>query len=230
MGEEVDAQEFTRADRTRHREKVRRCLDVFARMLREARFDTDDPMTGLEVELNLVDDHGDPALKNAEALAAIADFQEPLTRRAADRLHRRVGLDIKACRHRFRKRVHRRAPDITRCVAPRQSREIAVGQRCKRTGPGLNHSVGLRRLQRCTETSVPDGEILRSMIKSHGIGSPCRHPSADASAFLENPDIGTVGHGSGHSQAGDPCTDNAQSYSSCHVCRSPAVAEAINAP
>jgi gamma-glutamyl:cysteine ligase YbdK (ATP-grasp superfamily) len=73
MGEEVEAQEFTRADRTRHREKVRRCLDVFARMLREARFDTDDPMTGLEVELNLVDDHGDPALKNTEALAAIAD-------------------------------------------------------------------------------------------------------------------------------------------------------------
>ncbi len=73
MGEEVDAQEFTRADRTRHREKVRRCLDVFARMLREARFDTDDPMTGLEVELNLVDDDGDPALKNAEALETIAD-------------------------------------------------------------------------------------------------------------------------------------------------------------
>jgi len=73
MGEEVDAQEFSRADRTRHREKVRRCLDVFARMLREARFDTDDPMTGLEVELNLVDDNGDPALKNAETLERIAD-------------------------------------------------------------------------------------------------------------------------------------------------------------
>src|ERR671913_331983 len=73
MGEEVEAQEFSRADRTRYREKVRRCLDVFARMLREARFDTDDPMTGLEVELNLVDEVGDPALKNAEALEAIAD-------------------------------------------------------------------------------------------------------------------------------------------------------------
>ena len=80
MGEEVDQQEFSRADRTRHREKVRRCLDVFARMLREAAFDTDDPMTGLEVELNLVDEHGDPALKNAEALSAIADpdFQTEL--------------------------------------------------------------------------------------------------------------------------------------------------------
>ena len=80
MGEEVAAQEFTRADRTRHREKVRRNLDVFARMLREARFDTDDPMTGLEVELNLVDERGDPALKNAEVLEAIADpdFQTEL--------------------------------------------------------------------------------------------------------------------------------------------------------
>ena len=80
MGEEVDLQEFSRADRTRHREKVRRCLDVFARMLREARFDTDDPMTGLEVELNLIDEAGDPALKNAEALAAIAnpEFQTEL--------------------------------------------------------------------------------------------------------------------------------------------------------
>jgi hypothetical protein len=80
MGEEVEAQEFTRADRTRHREKVRRCLDVFARMLREARFDTDDPMTGLEVELNLIDERGDPAFKNAQALEAIAnpDFQTEL--------------------------------------------------------------------------------------------------------------------------------------------------------
>ena len=80
MGEEVDAQEFSRADRTRYREKVRRCLDVFARMLREARFDTDDPMTGLEVELNLVDEQGNPALKSSEALAAIADpaFQTEL--------------------------------------------------------------------------------------------------------------------------------------------------------
>src|SRR5690349_13099850 len=80
MGEEVDAQEFTGADRTRHREKVRRCLDVFERMLREAAFDTDDPMTGLEVELNLVDEVGDPALRNSEALEVISDpdFQTEL--------------------------------------------------------------------------------------------------------------------------------------------------------
>ena len=80
MGEDVEEQQFTGADRTEYRAKVRRCLDVFERMLRESAFDTDDPMTGLEVELNLVDDAGDPALRNAEALAAIADpdFQTEL--------------------------------------------------------------------------------------------------------------------------------------------------------
>jgi gamma-glutamyl:cysteine ligase YbdK (ATP-grasp superfamily) len=80
MGTEVDLQEFTRSDRTRHREKVRRCLDVFARMLRESRFDVEDPMTGMEIEFNLVDDEGRPALKGTEALEAIADphFQTEL--------------------------------------------------------------------------------------------------------------------------------------------------------
>ena len=80
MGTEVDLQEFSRSDRTRHREKVRRCLDVFARMLRESRFDVEDPMTGMEIEFNLVDDDGHPALKSAEALEAIANplFQTEL--------------------------------------------------------------------------------------------------------------------------------------------------------
>jgi hypothetical protein len=73
MGQDVERREFTREDRTRYREKVRQCLDVFARMLREARFDAERPMTGLEVELNLVDEAFDPAMKNAEALEAIAD-------------------------------------------------------------------------------------------------------------------------------------------------------------
>ena len=39
MGEKVAAAIFTREDRQRYREKVKRCLDVFARMLAEARFD-----------------------------------------------------------------------------------------------------------------------------------------------------------------------------------------------
>lgn len=73
MGEDVAQRVFTREDRQRYRDKVRRCLDVFERMLRESRFDFERPMTGLEVELSLVDAHGDPALRNAEVLERIDD-------------------------------------------------------------------------------------------------------------------------------------------------------------
>ncbi|WP_031160910.1 glutamate--cysteine ligase [Streptosporangium roseum] len=73
MGRDVPAMVFSREDRRRYRDKVRRCLDVFAQMLREARFEFDRPKAGLEIELNLVDDRGDPAMKNAEVLAAIAE-------------------------------------------------------------------------------------------------------------------------------------------------------------
>ena len=72
MGQEVPATAFTPEDRRRYRQKVRRCLDVFARMLRESRFDFDRPLTGLEIELNLVDDDGEPTMKNTEVLKAIA--------------------------------------------------------------------------------------------------------------------------------------------------------------
>jgi gamma-glutamyl:cysteine ligase YbdK (ATP-grasp superfamily) len=80
MGEDVDTREFTRADRQRHREKVRSCLDVFARMLGTSRFEFERPLTGLEIELNLVDGNGDPAMRNAEVLKEIADpaFQTEL--------------------------------------------------------------------------------------------------------------------------------------------------------
>lgn len=80
MGRDVEAQEFSRADRSVHREKVRRCLDVLALMLRQAEFDAADPLTGLEIEFNLVDEDGEPALKNIAALEAIANplFQTEL--------------------------------------------------------------------------------------------------------------------------------------------------------
>src|SRR5215213_766128 len=80
MGEEVDQQSFTREHRTRYRQKVRSCLDVLERMLAEARFDFEKPATGLEIELNLVDDDGEPALRNLEVLEALEDpdFQTEL--------------------------------------------------------------------------------------------------------------------------------------------------------
>ncbi len=80
MGKDVESTEFTRADRQRFRQKIRRCLDVFAQMLSESRFESERPMAGLEIELNLVDDAGDPSMRNAEVLAAISDpaFQTEL--------------------------------------------------------------------------------------------------------------------------------------------------------
>ncbi|HEY2041549.1 MAG TPA: glutamate--cysteine ligase [Jatrophihabitans sp.] len=80
MGTDVDKTEFTRKDRQQYRAKVRRCLDVFARMLAESKFDFDRPMTGLEIEFNLVDPDYNPAMKNAEVLSKIAndDFQTEL--------------------------------------------------------------------------------------------------------------------------------------------------------
>jgi hypothetical protein len=80
MGQDVDSRNFTREDRQRYRAKVRRCLDLLAQMLAEARFDFDRPLTGLEIEFNLIDADQDPAMRNADVLAAIAneDFQTEL--------------------------------------------------------------------------------------------------------------------------------------------------------
>ncbi len=80
MGEEVAAQQFTRDDRTRYRTKVRACLDVFERMLVESRFDADNPATGLEIELNIIDEDHEPAMLNMRILEELGDpdFQTEL--------------------------------------------------------------------------------------------------------------------------------------------------------
>lgn len=73
MGVEVNAQAYTREERQRYREKVQANLDVFEQMLTRATFEFDKVMTGLEIELNLVNDAFDPHFHNAEVLEAIAD-------------------------------------------------------------------------------------------------------------------------------------------------------------
>src|SRR5699024_11698190 len=82
MGDHVDGQGFSRAERTRFRGKVQRCLDALTRMLAEDRFRVDSPRIGMEIELNLVDTRMAPAMANAEVLGAIADdaFQTELGR------------------------------------------------------------------------------------------------------------------------------------------------------
>jgi uncharacterized membrane protein len=73
MGRDVPSITVTRQDRRAYREKVRQCLDVFARMLRESRFDTEPRQVGIEMELNLVDADGLPAMTSTTVLDAIAD-------------------------------------------------------------------------------------------------------------------------------------------------------------
>ncbi|GGB66105.1 glutamate--cysteine ligase [Knoellia flava TL1] len=73
VGAEVSAQSYTREERQRYREKVRQNLDVFERMLTQDQFEFERPMTGLEIELNLVNGDYDPHFANAEVLQAIAD-------------------------------------------------------------------------------------------------------------------------------------------------------------
>jgi gamma-glutamyl:cysteine ligase YbdK (ATP-grasp superfamily) len=72
MGRDIQAITISREDRRRYREKVRRSLDVFARMLREHRFEANQSQVGLEIELNIIDGRGAPSMRNAEVLKAIA--------------------------------------------------------------------------------------------------------------------------------------------------------------
>ncbi|MEQ4207173.1 glutamate--cysteine ligase [Actinopolymorpha sp. B17G11] len=80
MGQEIEARAFTREDRARFRSKLRRCTEACTQMLDESWFEGDSRSTGFEIELNLVDERGDPALRNAEILEAIDDpaFQTEL--------------------------------------------------------------------------------------------------------------------------------------------------------
>ncbi len=80
VGDEISRAAFSREQRQRYREKVQLCLDVFERMLSAASFDTERPLTGLEVELNLVDDGYQPFFGNTAVLEEITDpaFQTEL--------------------------------------------------------------------------------------------------------------------------------------------------------
>ena len=73
MGEEVTQTEFSRAHRQQYRRKVQLCLDVFETMLNQSSFDFDRPLTGMEIECNLVDSGYQPAMSNSDVLASIAD-------------------------------------------------------------------------------------------------------------------------------------------------------------
>jgi hypothetical protein len=80
VGEEVKQTTYGGAHRRDYRRKVQLSLDVFETMLAQSSFDFERPLTGMEIECNLVDDDYLPAMANREVLAAIADpaFQTEL--------------------------------------------------------------------------------------------------------------------------------------------------------
>jgi hypothetical protein len=82
MGQDVDRTTFSRRDRVEYRARVQRCLDTLAVMLKEHTFARDEPMTGLEVELNLVGHDLEPTLINSRVLQTIGtdQFQTELGR------------------------------------------------------------------------------------------------------------------------------------------------------
>src|SRR5215210_3924719 len=89
MGDEITAGHYSREERQRYREKVQLCLDVFERMLGSATFDSDreNPLTGLEVELNVPPRplKGDAVLGLEDDLrASLNHAEEKAGRRGAD--------------------------------------------------------------------------------------------------------------------------------------------------
>jgi gamma-glutamyl:cysteine ligase YbdK (ATP-grasp superfamily) len=80
VGEQIERAEFTREDRQRYRDKVKRNLAVLQRMLQGGAFEMERKLAGLEMEFYVVDADGRPANVNAELLDRIAsqDFQTEL--------------------------------------------------------------------------------------------------------------------------------------------------------
>ncbi len=73
MGEEVKRTTYNRTHRREYRRKVQLCLNVFETMLAQSRFESDRPLTGMEIECNLVDADYQPAMSNRDVLNAIGD-------------------------------------------------------------------------------------------------------------------------------------------------------------
>lgn len=73
MGEEVKRTTYDSAHRREYRRKVALCLDAFETMLAQSSFDSEQPLTGMEIECNLVDADYQPAMSNRHVLDAIGD-------------------------------------------------------------------------------------------------------------------------------------------------------------
>src|ERR1700729_32174 len=176
MGRDVPAISVSQQDRLAYREKVCCCLDVFARMLRESRFDTEPRQVGLEIELHMVDEAGRPSMKNGEVLGEIADpiwaselgqFNleinvppQPLAGGALTRLERLVRASLDHAGGRARRTG--RQPALGGRAAPRRGGGAGPGHAGPRGGPGPAGpaaswcwSASCPRCARATSASTP---------------------------------------------------------------------------
>ncbi|MEB3070095.1 glutamate--cysteine ligase [[Mycobacterium] vasticus] len=73
MGDEVTRITYGRNQHRAYRRKIQQCLDAFETMLARYGFDCEAPLTGMEIEGNLVDGDYQPVMANSAVLAAIDD-------------------------------------------------------------------------------------------------------------------------------------------------------------
>jgi hypothetical protein len=73
VNEDVKRAAYKRTHRQEYRRKVQLCLDVFETMLARSSFEFDRPLTGMEIECNLVDGDYQPAMSNRHVLVEIGD-------------------------------------------------------------------------------------------------------------------------------------------------------------
>src|SRR6476661_8329553 len=78
MGDEVVDTTFSRENRQAYRDKVKLCLDVFARMLAESRFDPDWRSIGMEIELNLTEEQAQQAHAHMMTIGILPTLTEEL--------------------------------------------------------------------------------------------------------------------------------------------------------
>ena len=128
MGEKAVTGGFGLSDRRRYRDKLHRCLDALAQLLRQRRFDGPRNLIGLEIELNIADAEGMPRMRNAEVLERIAsrDFQTELGR---------FNLEVNVVPHALTGRVFDQLAEELRtglAYADRKAQE--VGSRIVMTG------------------------------------------------------------------------------------------------
>ncbi len=120
MGQDIDQIRFTREDRQRYRDKVKRNLAVLKHLIDTGAFEVERKLVGVEVEFYVVDGDGAPMMINAELLSRIEseDFQTELAQYNIEfnlAPHKIVGTVLREIEEELETsflHAHRRAQDL----------------------------------------------------------------------------------------------------------------------